>query len=421
MKKLIKFLLVALMIVPLAACDFFYNGEDKKNEGPAWLNQSFVGTNEASVSPLADAENTKKEKDVLSIKLLEGNKGYLIVNGRAYYGTYVVDENDENKVTFTRTDRKWNGVLQKYETSNHNYSINFGEKSLTINDEGNEENKDIKQNSVVLNKKSDFDFKNGLYVSIASYYEGEYEAETGSTGYTLKVSDNEIYTADGSDHFNYLDVVTVGDNIVYTYYSDYNKSVVGRVDLFFVEKKGNHDAEFVNLVGDLDYVIYSIEDEGGAELSKYFDAPVSEMALKITSDLTMSATAIYVEEFELDTLSKITANLSLTIKADGNVTFSITGNDDYNISTSGKWYNINSGVIVKLDNKNFFGGIFAIGCFPDSVDETYSKFVSNGRTYLDKVEILEDDEMTTRYEIGWGVESAAELENYFNEYNSSND
>lgn len=426
MKKIKKLFLAFLMVLPLSACkindSFFY--DDKKDDqtnqeeqnGPVWLNQSYVGKNVSDTTPMSDSP-VIEEYEILSIKLMENHKAYLIANGKPYLGTYTVSETNENEITLT--------VMEEVLDENYDeqlverkFKIFIGENNASINDL-NEESSILKADSIQLNEQNDFTFENGLYSHVAGCpgHRPCYKVEFGGTessGYTLKLSDDEIYTSDSVYYSYAMGVEAVGNVLVYTRYADYKKEIPVETNLFFVEKKGEHDEEFVELLGDLDYVIYHLEDEGDINPSRYYDAKITDLPLKITSDITFNATKAYIESIifegdEEDSIETVNANFSLTLKTDGTVSFVVTGNDDYNINTSGKWYNIGYGVMIKLDDAKFYDGIFSIGLDLSENNESaiLNDFINTAGTEL----VLTDtDEKYEYLVIGWGEEVAKELD-----------
>ena len=100
--------------------------------------------------------------------------------------------------------------------------------------------------------------------------------------------------------------------------------------------------------------------------------------------------------------------MQLEIKTNGTVTLTITGNEKYNMTTNGKWYNIGQksaqGLLIVLDNKDFFNGYFAIGTYDDD-DITIQHFLEDEVTS----DIDTTDSIT--YEIGWNEKSQLEIEN----------
>lgn len=402
-----------------AGCNIFEKDKDE-DKLPAYINQTYSAVvSEPSVEsqilggePLAcAAANEDWEKDVVSVKLKENNKAYLVHNLMAYQGTWA-----ENKDT-TELDFYITIVDDEDE-----YAIEMvvDGDSTTIKDKiGSQEL--IGSEPIELGKENDILFENGLYVGLGSrtkpWNSDEYEytnnIEDGT--YTYKISDNEIYSSDDVCAANTLSVECIGEQLIY--HSNYDRAGEdGETNLFFVEKKGEHSQEFVDVFGDLDYVIYSVEYEGG-DFNRYYEtkATSTTTTLKITQDITFNATKIFKDEWVVTNpvtnsgRSEYTyenVNMQLEIKTDGTAKLTVSGNEKYNITTSGKWHVVgqksSQGLLILLDNKDFFDGYFALGTYDDdniTIEHLLTDEVTSSVSATDNID----------YEIGWNEESELEI------------
>ena len=401
-----------------AGCNIFEKPKDD-NKLPPYINQTYSSiVSEPSVEPQILGEmpimrattNQDWEKDVVSVKLKENNTAYLVHNLIAYQGVWTENENTEaTDFDITIVDEDGNGYIIEM--------IVDGD-CTTIKDKAGS-NELVGSSPVELGKKDDILFENGLYVGLGSrtkpWNSDEYEYTNNIEGgsYTYKISDNEIYTSDGIESAFELKVECVGNQLVYTAKFD-RAGEDGETNMFFVEKKGEHSAEFVEFFGDLDYVIYHVENEGG-DFNRYYEtkATSTTTTLKITQDMTFNATKLFKREYlgnnEDGWTTRYTyenVNMQLEIKTEGTVKLTVSGNENYNITTSGKWYVVgqksSQGLLIVLDNKDFFDGYFALGTYDDD-DITIEHLLTD--EVCSYIEINNDVE----YQIGWNEESELEI------------
>jgi len=397
-----------------AGCNMFKE-QEKPDETPAYINQTYStivsqpAVQLLGANPLVTSSSEDWEKDVVSVKLKEDNIAYLVYDLMAFQGTWTENkETDAMDFDITITDEEDEYVIEMVVDGS----------STTIKDkEGSQEL--IGNAAIELGEKDDVLFDNGLYVGLGSRYKpwnGDdyiYSDEIEEGSYTYKISDNEIYSSDNVCDANKMTVECVGGQLVYT--SQYDRAGEdGETNLFFVEKKGEHTTEFVDFFGDLDYVIYSVEDEGG-RMNRYYEtkATATTTTIDITQNITFNSTKLFKTEWIFDPVEYWTSeytyenvNMQLEIKTNGTVSLIVTGNEKYNISTTGKWYNIGQkgvqGLLIVLDNKDFFDGYFAIGTYDDD-DITIQHLLED--------EVTSDINATgdIRYEIGWNDESELEI------------
>lgn len=394
-----------------AGCNIFKEKE-KGGSAPTYINQTYsaIVANVGTEPIMTSSQSNDWEKDVVSVKLKENNVAYLVYDLMAYQGAWA-ENKDTSELDFniTITDDEIEYVVEM---------VIDGESTI-IKDKANSPEL-VGTTPIELGKKSDILFENGLYVGLGSYtsrydfdlqqYVYSYSTEIEDGAYTYKLSDNEIYSCDDVCEAYELYVECVGDQLIYS--AKYDRAGEdGETNLFFVEKKGEHNAEFVNAFGDLDYVIYHVENEGG-RTHRYYEtkATSATTTLEITQNITFNATKLFKEEYYAidpqDYFTYENVNMQLDVKTDGTITLTITGNEKYNMTTNGKWYNIGQnsaqGLLIVLDNKDFFGGYFALGTYDDD-DITIQHFL--------------EDEVTSSihttdgivYKIGWNEESEAEI------------
>lgn len=331
------------------------------------------------------------EKDVVSIKLKENGTAYLIKDLVVYTGAYsVVETNDETTI---------NLIVADIDDNVCRLSVKVTEDEAVISESSNTDLFDNEK--VTLKAVEDELFDNGLYVGI------NYE----SGGFTLKISDDEIYSSDGVESAGKIVVERVGNNLIY----------IGgyETNLFFVEKKGEHTEEFVEEFGDLEYVIYFVEDEGGRN-NRYYDrkANADDVTLKITEKTTFTTTKLFTEVWDDGMLEESyeNVNMQLTLNTNNTVDFKVTGNEKYNVTTTGKWYNIAGrlkscqGVLVVLNDKSFFDGYFSLGTYieDDEVGVTLADFKFYASSAMGEVGGI-------RYNIYWTPEAEKEQLYYMDE------
>ncbi len=359
------------------------------------------------------------EKDVVSIKLKEGGVAYLIKDLKVYTGAYSVAENDGETIISLIVADIHDNVCR--------LTVKATEDEAVISESSNTDLFD--NDKVTLKAVEDELFDNGLYIGLGSrtfsWGAGDYVYSDMIEGgaFTYKVSDTEIYSADGMENASKLQVERVGSNLIYI--SKYDRAGDdGETNLFFVEKKGEHDEEFVEEFGDLDYVIYSVEEEGGRR-NRYYDRKATEedVTLKITEKTTFNATKLFKdvwtgnnEDGWREERSYEDVNMQLTLNTNNTVDFKVTGNEKYNITTTGKWYNIAGrlkhaqGILVTLNDKTFFDGYFTLG--------NYNENINVGAT-LDDLKYYASSiiniDANIRYEIGWTAEAEKELFHYYDE------
>ncbi len=401
-----------------AGCNIFEK-ENEPSKLPSYINQTYSATvsNMGAEPPvlggmplMRTTNNEDWEKDVVSVKLKENNKAYLVHNLMAYQGVWT--ENEKTEATdfdITIVDEDGNGYI---------IEMLIDGDSTTIKDKTGS-NELVGSAPIELGKKDDILFENGLYVGLGSRVKDgmsdEYVIRTSIEGgvYTYKISDNEIYTSDDVCGVYPLSVECVGNQLIYSVSYD-RAGEDGETNLFFVEKKGEHSQEFIDVFGDLDYVIYHVEDEGG-DFNRYYETKATESTttLKITQDITFNATKLFKSEYlgsnELGWTSVYTyenVNMQLEIKTNGTAKLTVSGNEKYNITTSGKWYVIgqksSQGLLIVLDNKDFFDGYFALGTYDDD-DITIQHLLEDEVTSY--IPVTSDVE----YEIGWNEETELEI------------
>ena len=369
----------------------------------SYIEQTYTGKrNNSGALGAQSSQEGNYESDVVSIKLKDSGDALLVYDLWIYEGTYTASDNNI-KITLVEDEDTYKLDMT---VSGDNL------ETATIKDAEDTENALIGTTGIVLSAAEDTLFDNGLYVGIGRYSEryDTYSTDTEGGSYTLKISDDEIYVCDNTREAYAYQIERIGNNLVY--HVNYDRAGEdGETNLFFVEKKGEHSEDFVEAFGDLDYVIYHCELDGG--LYKYYDVKATDetTTLKITQNVTLSATKLFKttdkEYPENDTYTYENVNMQLTLNANGTVSFLITGNEKYNTACSGKWYVIGSGedqgVLVRLDNDNFFDGYFALGVYVGEGNVTLDDFKSDA---LSRIETTD----TTEYKIGWGSSAQADIE-----------
>lgn len=353
-------------------------------------------SNDVSYSGLANVRDF--ESNVVSIKLKEDGTAYLIHNLFSYSGTYTVLNDDGTTAKIE--------VLIKHGMDTYCLEVIANAKETIIKDkEGSKTLVGIEE--IKLTPKDDLLFENGLYRGIGSYHEGRYSTKIESGTYTYKINDNEIYSSDSLSSARRLYVEKVGNNLVYKYCQSSDCKLYS-TDLFFVETKGNHSEGFVETFGDLEYVIYHLENEGSSGISRYYHSKVnyslsSEEFLSENVTLKSTNIKVYTDATKIDSSLIVyseeedeSVNVKVVIKTDGTLDLLVTENQKYNVSTTGKWYATDAEyktIIAVLEDKSFLGGVFAL-----TINEEYiSEFVTDGYDSM----ITDTLYIDTYYELLW--------------------
>lgn len=386
------------------------NENNSDNSTPSYINQTYSAMIENSgIEPMSSSSTDNDwEKDVVSVKLKENNVAYLVYDLRAYQGTWAENTNtaeEDFDITITDDEDQYS-IEMVVNGENVSLKDKIGSETLLGN------------NSIELSKKDDVLFENGLYVGLGSYNQSSgYSTNIEGGSYTYKISDSEIYSSDDVCSSNRLNVESIGNQLIYSMQYD-RAGEDGETNLFFVEKKGEHNAAFISTFGDLDYVIYHVESESSG-LNRYYETKANSTTttLQITQNITFNATKLFKTEWVItnpDTHAgqlKYTyenVNMQLEVKTDGTVQLTITGNEKYNVTTGGKWYNIGQksaqGLLIVLDNKDFFDGFLALGTYDDD-NITIQHLLEDEVTS----DISATDDIS--YEIGWNEESETEILN----------
>ncbi len=84
----------------------------------------------------------------------------------------------------------------------------------------------------------------------------------------------------------------------------------------------------------------------------------------------------------------ININLSLVLNKNGTAKFTITGDNNFNIDTTGTWYSLKSGVLIVTKDKGFYNGYFAVDL------KNYVEDGSDGMSYINMTDEYQ-------YSISW--------------------
>lgn len=417
MRKFAKVIVYLLVLLVGAAGGYVVGKNSKKGSTDNvkyYMEQTFSTvlsekTQPLSYSPLSNdvfysrlANDEDFESNVVSIKLKEDGTAYLIHNLVSYSGTYTV-LNDNGATAKIE-------VLIEYGMDTYCLEVVANAKETIIKDKEGSKTL-VGTEGIKLTPKDDLLFENGLYRGIGSYHEGSYTTRIESGSYTYKINDNEIYSSDSLSSVRRLYVEKIGNNLVYKSCQSIDCKLY-RTDLFFVETKGNHSEGFVDTFGDLEYVIYHLENEGSSGISRYYHSKVNDSVSNeefLSENLTLKSTniKIYTDATETDSSLVVyseekdeSVNVKVVIKTDGTLDLLVTENQKYNVSTTGKWYVTDAEyktIIAVLEDKSFLGGTFAL-----IINEEYiSEFLTEGRDNM----ITDTLYISTSYDILWEKDS----------------
>lgn len=340
LKNVFTYGIMAALAIAVAVLAVFYVKKDGSD-------------NNTSISFNSAYTNKEIGSNDVSIKYVTKSK-CLVVNGDdVYWGTYQ-NKNGTSLITIKPEEE---AVVSSNDTSaeetttpTYTLKVNFFDDRAILDDVSADEK--LIDSSVGLTKEDDVDiFVSGLWKLRFQYVHGHYSMAS-EDGHILKLDDNTIYGSDTSTDTGIMKFYKIGNKLYYEYIE--RDGVSHHYDLFYTEKDGTHSEE-INDLGTFGDLIYTVE---GSE--RYYHELVKDSGLIVGEELKLSASlmskAIYSETNEIP----INVSLSLTLSKNGTAELTITGNEDFNIETTGTWHSLKSGVLILTKDKGFYNGYFAI-------------------------------------------------------------
>lgn len=368
LKNVFTYGIMAALAIAVAVLTTLYVKKDSPVKSPA------INFNSAYTNKEIGA------KDV-SIKFVTKSKCLVVKGSEVYWGSYQ-NKNDTSLITIKPEEEtqveSYAATAEEATTPTYTLKVNFFDDRAILDDISTDEK--LIDSSVGLTKEDDADiFAPGLWKLRFQYVHGHYSMSS-EDGHILKLDDNTIYGSDTSTDTGIMKFYKIGNKLYCEYVE--RDGVSHHYDLFYTEKDGAHCKE-INDLGTFGDLIYTVE---GSE--RYYHELVKDSGLIIGEELKLSASlmskAIYSETNE----TPINVNLSLTLSKNGAAKLTITGNEEFNIETTGTWHSLKSGVLILTKDKGFYNGYFAI-------DLTH--YVEDGRDGVSYIGMTEDYE----YRISW--------------------
>lgn len=373
MTKIIKNVLIygvmaALAIAVAVLATLYVKKSDNENKNIISFNAAYT--------------NKQIGSNDISIKYVSKDK-CLVVNGAEVYWATYQNKNDTSLITIKQKEEakvESNATTDEETTSTTTYTlkVNFFDDRAILDDISNDEK--LIESSVGLTKENDADvFVSGLWKLKLQYVYNNYSFAS-EDGHILKIDDNTIYGSDTSTDTSIMKFYKIGNKLYYEYTE--RDGLSHHYNFFYTEKAGTHCKE-INDLGIFGDLIYTVE---GSE--RYYHELVKDSGLVVGEGLKLSASMMTKDVHEETSGTLININLSLVLNKNGTAKFTITGDNNFNIDTTGTWYSLKSGVLIVTKDKGFYNGYFAVDL------KNYVEDGSDGMSYINMTDEYQ-------YSISW--------------------